>query len=400
MNQNQFAPPPPGDFTLVYSNGKKFALSALILMLPALFGFLAVMILREGTNSPWIWLGIAAVAAGVAVAGILDLHKTRLDKKGDRLTYRNLLGEKSLEKSEIESFVVLQQHYVVFHAKKGAGKKDIRVSKYLTGLDQLLAWASANVRDEEMEEAKALEELALKSVEGAVTDQQRMEQVQRARKMFKALQAVTFAVVGWAWVAPFFYSYNLMVGLLALAPWAVMLFMKKYPGIVRFDGVSDRGAPRAVTPIVIATITLGLRGLQDVHILDPKPLLWMVPPLAAAMAFLLYKLDIKPNKKPAMMLLMMLFTASYFGGGLAIANALFDRSEPKYFETMVVGKRATTGRHSSYYLKVTPWGPMEEDNEISVTRSFYDSVSESQSIGIGIADGALKMPWFWYFPRR
>jgi hypothetical protein len=179
-----------------------------------------------------------------------------------------------------------------------------------------------------------------------------------------------------------------------------MLFMKKFPGVARFDGASAKGAPRAAAPIVMATVTLGLRGLQDVHILDAKPLLWMVPPLAAGMAFLLYKLDIKPNKKPAMMLLMMLFTGAYFGGGLAIANALFDKSQPKYFETMVVGKRATTGRHSSYYLKVTPWGPMGEDNEISVNRSFYDSVSENQSIGIGLADGALKMPWFWYFPRQ
>ena len=62
---------------------------------------------------------------------------------------------------------------------------------------------------------------------------------------------------------------------------------------------------------------------------------------------------------------------------------------------MVLGKRISSGRRSTtYYLRVSNWGPRPYLNDISVPRSFCTSVARGQTVCVDLFPGALNLPWY------
>jgi hypothetical protein len=91
----------------------------------------------------------------------------------------------------------------------------------------------------------------------------------------------------------------------------------------------------------------------------------------------------------------LLFGAVYTYGAIAQADTLLDKSEPKTFEAAILSKRISSGRNTTWYLQISPWGPQPEETEVSVPRPLYNSVFPNQTICVHLSDGALKIPWYY-----
>jgi len=90
-----------------------------------------------------------------------------------------------------------------------------------------------------------------------------------------------------------------------------------------------------------------------------------------------------------------LFFASFYGYGLiVVADTLADTSKSDTYSVPVIGKHTTSGRSTSYYLDLEPWGPIEGKNEISVSSTIYDQVSRGDQICLGLHQGRLRAPWY------
>ncbi len=88
----------------------------------------------------------------------------------------------------------------------------------------------------------------------------------------------------------------------------------------------------------------------------------------------------------------------FFGYGFGTTvniNSVFDKSTPQVYEATVLSQRKSSGKHTSYYLTVSPWiDGMTEQKEVSVGSTVYKSVNEGDVVLIRLHDGKLGIPWF------
>lgn len=93
-------------------------------------------------------------------------------------------------------------------------------------------------------------------------------------------------------------------------------------------------------------------------------------------------------------LLFNIFLYSY--AGTYGINCVYDQSEPTVYHAEVVDKRISEGRrHTSYYVKVTPWGHHYDKEEISVSQSHYEEIQIGQTVEIDLKKGLLNIPWYY-----
>jgi hypothetical protein len=87
--------------------------------------------------------------------------------------------------------------------------------------------------------------------------------------------------------------------------------------------------------------------------------------------------------------------ASIYGfGAVAEANVLLDRSRPSLFRSSVIDKHASYGKATRYLVRLAPWGPRDEPDDVSVSHPLYDRLQPGDPVCVLLRQGALGMPWF------
>ena len=77
-------------------------------------------------------------------------------------------------------------------------------------------------------------------------------------------------------------------------------------------------------------------------------------------------------------------------------NCVYDNSEAKVYSAKVVDKHISEGRrHTTYYLKVTPWGHFRDPENISVSMEKYNQAETGQYVNIDLKEGVFNIPWYY-----
>lgn len=77
-------------------------------------------------------------------------------------------------------------------------------------------------------------------------------------------------------------------------------------------------------------------------------------------------------------------------------NCVYDNSEPKVYQAKVIDKSISRGRrHTTYYLKVQPWGHHRDAENISVAPEQYSETQIGQTVSIDYKEGLLAIPWYY-----
>lgn len=77
-------------------------------------------------------------------------------------------------------------------------------------------------------------------------------------------------------------------------------------------------------------------------------------------------------------------------------NCVYDTSDPKVYHSTVIDKSISRGkRHTTYYLKVEPWGHHHDPENISVAPAQYHDTEIGQSVAIDYMEGLLGIPWYY-----
>lgn len=77
-------------------------------------------------------------------------------------------------------------------------------------------------------------------------------------------------------------------------------------------------------------------------------------------------------------------------------NCVLDNSEPKVYQAKVIDKSISRGRrHTTYYLRVEPWGHHRDAENISVAPSQYRETEIGQTVSIDYKEGLLNIPWYY-----
>jgi DNA-directed RNA polymerase subunit RPC12/RpoP len=246
--------------------------------------------------------------------------------------------------------------------------------------------------DRAMREAEAKAAVALKGARVPVP--QEYAGNSKLKNFTAPLNIVGIASTIWTFFFPI--PYNIVIVACALVPVASILLMWFFKGLIDFETKRRRSEEPSMTLALVGPPTaLTWRALNDFHILAFDRL-W-IPAIVVSVIFsvLLYVFSADIKRKPAYVLVTLIFGLMYGFGVITEANCLPDKSMPRVYTATVLGKRISYGSRSrSYYIKVTPWGPRTERHEISLRRTAFERINVNDQLNMSVKDGVLGIPWF------
>ncbi|MCO5142997.1 MAG: hypothetical protein M9962_07910, partial [Oligoflexia bacterium] len=138
--------------------------------------------------------------------------------------------------------------------------------------------------------------------------------------------------------------------------------------------------------------------------------LWMpVSFFTAIILFLFYKSGIplfdKKKNPPILLKVFLVATAIGLTAGVSytyitILNTYFDRSKVVWHQSKIIEKTKTTGKTSSWYIKVEKWGTFDEPKKHKISREKWNHLTEGDLVQIGVSSGFLGFPWVSHIEKN
>jgi hypothetical protein len=174
------------------------------------------------------------------------------------------------------------------------------------------------------------------------------------------------------------------MGALAVLPWVALVVTRRWPQ-TDFH-----------VPLMLPGCVLGLRAVIDVQLLERwQPLL---PTVAIAIVMAILIRITRADREFSLWLHLLLFVpvmAFYGYGSVVLANKTFDRSLPAVYPTVVQERSVhKVSRHIDWNLRLGPWGPRREAQDVSVPRWFYEETQVNDRVCVALHPGAFGIPWF------
>ena len=310
---------------------------------------------------------------------------------GTRFEVHYALTEKTADLSEVEGYRTISSRNGSFwrlQLKEGRGS--ISIYKWFNCVE-VRAWL-AQIPDLDERDRKAVLEQIEQDHELGATPEERLARVVGAKRMNIALSTIAIvAALGYAFGGATLHLPSATV--LALLPAALIYLVHSQPLLYGF--VTPKRDPRANLTTAFLVSAFGLiLGNSGVHFVEKQSLL-MYSGLAALLCCAGILSSARKNPAFAMaMILMVIFSCAYGWGLAAAADSVPDKSPPAKYTATVVNKHLTSGRSTTYYLDLSPWGPLQGANDVSVPHSTYQSAAIGDSVCLQLHAGALHVQWY------
>lgn len=342
------------------------------------------------------WLPVAFGLAMLALGGtaILAVRRERWTLREDAIEFRELGRTRRFRREEIAGrrIVPLQYGQRMLVLELRGGRKPFQIGMGVRTDAALDAWLAALPDLDALERARAEQEL-LRSLELGASEAERREVLDRARRWSRLLSVLAGAAAVWGFLRP--RPYAAAIAVLALIPAATWALVLARRGVYSLTGERNDPRPQVVLPLLVPGCVLMLRALLDLGVLDvERPLLWTV--IACVPVGALFAASDPGIKHRALVipLLTLLCGGSWIWGTLVFANALLDRSPSVSYPATVLGKQVTSGKHTTYTLRLSPWGPRAQAEGVDVPRALYDTVRVGDRVCPRLRAGALGFRWF------
>jgi hypothetical protein len=333
----------------------------------------------------------AGVFALIAIFGLYLLQavpKYRVVLYADRIELYEFLKARSLPRTEILGRRIAQQQNsaptTVLVSRDG--KRDIQLAPIYQMDDAFQEWIET-LPDLDAQELQASEEEILGSKDSPARAE-RAEALARAKVFAWIMTAVTVAAGLWSWFFPQLYGFLV----LAFLPWLAVLITACSKGLFRTIGDKNDAHPALTVPFVLPGIALAALSF-GFHLRAWTPALAFSAGVGIALWIAVAAADSSLRQSRGNLFVVLLLTAVYGYGASVQANILLDRSPETVYRPPVVGKYTTSARSTTYYLSLGPWGPDMETGEVSVSRSFYQSLKPGDRVCVAVKPGALHIPW-------
>jgi len=208
----------------------------------------------------------------------------------------------------------------------------------------------------------------------------------------RALNWIGAGVAAWAlfWPVP----YLLAVSVAAALPPLGFLIHLLGGGALRFRTEPSDPRPSISWLFGPPAFALVSRMFLDCEYLDWVPLLeWSA---AAGLAIFLFALlRERTLRRTSDGVLLSLFVAlTYSLGMVGLANVLFDNSAPQTFRVSVIDTKFLYTNHQEYFVKVSPWGPFSDYNDIRVSDAVYSRTHAGDTVCVYQGKGRLGFRWY------
>ena len=371
-----------------------YAAIAACIALGAFVLFLAIGLQTERQSDPLMLLmgvGLALVAIYVVVLAL----RSRLVLDGERIAVRGAFRERSAERSQIEGYRTIRTRGGDIRQlvlKEGRGTIDIDTN--FDTDDDYNAWMQDVPDLDERDKQQLLAEIESRQDLGA-TPEERLGALAQAKQI-----AVGLTVAAGAAVAGLNFGskgWIVCCALMAmLAPLVAAWLCIQQPLLYAF--LKKKADPRAETFFVLMVSGLGLLiRMREVHMVSLQPLLIGMILVGLLIAALFYW-PATQSAGRASVISVLIFAGMYAYGAVAVADVFLDRAKSVVYSASVVGSHVQRGKSTTYYLRLSPWGPVEDEDDVSVAESIYSSAHIGDQVCLNLSPGWLKAAWFRVVP--
>jgi len=341
----------------------------------------------------WMLLSICLGFMLLGAVLIASTLRSAVTLRADAIVVQGLFSSRTLLRDRIAGRRIVPTQYVstLELVPRSSREKKLKIAMALRTDAAFEAWF-AGLPDLDTEElAKSEAQVATDPDLGFHSDD-RKQRIAEAKKIARALTIVTWAVFLWAFVFP--KPYSLMVLILTCLPLVAVFLLMRSRGIYQMEGRRNDVRPSLAVAFLFPGMALTLRALQDFHLIRWIPILYFGVPCAAMLCWVVFNADHGIQKRPWSLLPLFLFGSLYTCAVIAEANMLLDHAPAKRFQTIVLNKRISSGKHTSYYLRLKPWGAQSSPSDVSVPRALYASTVRGESICVYLRPGAFQLPWY------
>jgi hypothetical protein len=348
---------------------------------------------------------MAAIFLGFALMGVytmLGMLRTQVVLHADTIELHEVFTKRSLWRPDIAGRRLFPMQYgspvIRLEPRSESLSRPMTMPQYLETDAAFDAWLAA-IPDIDSKELDASLDAVLEDPSIPGSEDEKLAGLARARRIAGRLKWVALAVSGWVWFYP--HPYDLAIACAVVIPCVAVVLAARGGSFYRLNpSRNDIGADLSL-PLMTPGFALTIRALFDAHVFDWRDMLMATTALTLILVLVMWIAVSELRASPGNTALLALLVVPYAYGAATLANMEFDRSEPERYEAQVLGSRISRGKSTEYYLKLGPWGPRSEADEVDVGRAYYQRGSRQKSVCVYLYRGAFRIRWFdvWDCPR-
>jgi hypothetical protein len=340
-----------------------------------------------------ILVGGSLLFALVGIYLIATILRYRVTLRADAIVAESLFTSRTLLRSDIAGQRLLRTQYVstLVLVPRETSQKKLKLAQMFKTDAAFETWF-ADIPDVDAEEfAQSQTELAVDPNLG-FSSEERRRQVESAKKTVIALNIATG--ISFVWGIFFPYPYPLVLLLPAALPLIAVVLLVRSNGIYQMEGRRQDARPSLALVFLLPGMVLAILALAPFHTLHWKPILIFSALFAACLTFVIASADRGLRQRPWAILPTLILSAFYVAGLIIAADSVFDNSRPQTYQVTVFDKHISTGKSTTYYLHLKPWGPETRETQVTVSHSLYNSTPTGEPVCVFLYSGALRVPWY------
>lgn len=373
----------PGNRIMYYIFGVVF---------PGMAAALTYMAVTGAQAAPLLFLAIPLAALGWFFFQVAARQSVLIDDQS--LTVTNTLNSRSALLDEIEGFRSGQKNALLLDLKSGG--RPLTIPGTIERRQELLDWVKERYPNIDARRAQEVTEEVLQDQRYGLTEEEREMRLQQARNIAKYATAAASFFVLWVVMAP--RPFNLLMLILLAVPLAAVGLTWYYKGLLRLYFSKSKPYPSLIMAVIFADVA-AFMAILHYHIYLYEQPLWTLLLAVTAAVTLVWVMACSraaAGEKNSFVLYLglLLIAAVYSYNALLFTNCAYDKNKPETWTVGVDGKHRSSGKYTTYWIDLTPWGRFTDGMDVKVSDAFYHSVSSGDSVTIELHPGKWGIPWY------
>ncbi len=344
-------------------------------------------------SGDWILVAgaVGFLAMGVYMIGYLFASRVVITPA--TIEIRQVTNAKKFHRSELAGWRTLPTSppSLVLIPKDASAKK-VKLANVYRFDESFYSWLEG-LPNLDVEDRRRIENEIKDDPQLGFTESERAEALRSASRTARVLNIGAVVIMLWTWVYPD--PYKLLVLLLVIYPFASLAAIKKFPSLMRIDQERNDPRPSVAISFVLPGFALMLRAFADVHLLSWARASGFAIAICLAVWLAAYSIDLWLRSRFINALLICLILVPYGFGSVLELNAVLDRSRATVYSARVLSKTISRGsKHTDYRLRLGSWALQPQGNSVSVSRTFFQTVTEGDFVCLPVRSGALQIEWY------